>query len=167
MRVSFTDDAGNRETRSSAAKTVPSALEPDLASLPMIGINTVGGVYAGETFRLDAGVRNEGTAASAATTLRYYQSTDETIDKTDTEVGTDDVPGLAASESATFAAELTAPETAGTYYFGACVDAVAGESDTTNNCSSGLEIAVLAWNSPATGQPTISGTPRAGNTLNA
>ena len=167
VRVTFTDDTGNKETRSSAAKTVPPALEPDLASVSVIGINTTGGVYAGETFRLDAGLRNEGTASSAATTLRYYQSTDATIDTSDTEVGTDDVAALAASERASVAEELTAPETAGTYYYGACVDAVAGESDTTNNCSLGLEIAVLAWNSPATGQPNISGTPRAGNTLRA
>ena len=164
VRVTFTDDTGNKETRSSAAMTVPSALEPDLASVSVIGIN-IAGVYTGETFRLDAGLRNEGAAASAATTLRYYQSTDATIDTTDTEVGTYDVAALAASERASVTGELTAPDTAGMYYYGACVDAVAGESDTTNNCSSGLEIAVLAWNSPATGQPTISGTPRAGNTL--
>ena len=161
VRVSFTDDAGNKETRSSAAKTIPPALEPDLASVGVIGINTAL-VYTGGTFRLGAGPQNVGTAASAATTLRYYQSTDATIDTSDTEVGTDDVPPLAPSERASVSEELTAPETAGTYYYGACVDAVAGESDATNNCSSGLEIAVLAWNSPATGQPTISGTPRAG-----
>ena len=166
VRVSFTDDAGNKETRSSAAKTIPPALEPDLASAGVIGFNTAL-VYTGGTFRLGAGPQNVGTAASAATTLRYYQSTDATIDTSDTEVGTDDVPPLAPSERASVSEELTAPETAGTYYYGACVDAVAGESDTTNNCSSGLEIAVLAWNSPATGQPTISGTPREGKTLRA
>ena len=31
--------------------------------------------------------------------------------------------------------DLTAPDTSGTYYYGACVDAVTDESDTTNNCS--------------------------------
>ena len=166
VRVTFTDDTGNKETRSSAAMTIPSALEPDLASVSVIGINIVG-VYTGEAFRLDAGLLNEGTAASTATTLRYYQSTDATIDTTDTEVGTDDVAALAASERASVTEKLTAPDTAGTYYYGACVDAVVGESDTTNNCSSGLEIVVLSWNSPATGQPAISGTPRAGKTLRA
>ena len=30
---------------------------------------------------------------------------------------------------------MTAPSEAGAYYFGACVDSVTGESDTTNNCS--------------------------------
>ena len=74
---------------------------------------------------------------------------------------------LAASESASNTEEITAPDTAGTYYYGACVDAVAGESDTTNNCSSGLEVLVLAWNSPATGAPTISGSAQVGKTLTA
>ena len=32
--------------------------------------------------------------------------------------------------------DLTAPSSPGTYYYGACVDAVPNESDTTNNCSS-------------------------------
>ena len=38
--------------------------------------------------------------------------------------------------------ELTAPSTAGTYYYGACVDTVVDESDTTNNCSQALEMTV-------------------------
>ena len=37
---------------------------------------------------------------------------------------------------------LTAPSTAGTYYYGACVDAVPDESDTTNNCSSSVQVTV-------------------------
>ena len=32
--------------------------------------------------------------------------------------------------------DLTAPSSPGTYYYGACVDAVPNESDTTNNCAS-------------------------------
>ena len=31
---------------------------------------------------------------------------------------------------------------AGTYYYGACVDAVADESDTTNNCSPSVQVTV-------------------------
>ena len=38
--------------------------------------------------------------------------------------------------------ELTAPSAAGTYYYGACVDAVAGESDTANNCSTSVQLDV-------------------------
>ena len=38
--------------------------------------------------------------------------------------------------------DLTAPSTPGTYYYGACVDAVTDESDTTNNCSASVQVTV-------------------------
>ena len=167
VRVSFTDDAGHDETLTSGATAAVAALQPDLASVSVILVGRPSGTYTGETFTLSAGLQNDGAGASAATTLRYYQSTDATIDTSDTEVGTDDVAALAAAERASESEELTAPDTAGTYYYGACVDSVAGESDTTNNCSSGLEVVVLAWNSPATGAATITGTAQVGKTLTA
>ena len=37
---------------------------------------------------------------------------------------------------------VSAPATDGTYYVGACVDAVSGESNTDNQCSSGVQITV-------------------------
>ena len=95
---------------------------------------------AGEAFTLSTTVRNRGTGAAAATTLRYYRSTDATITVSDTEEATGTVAGLPASLSYVVSAELTAPTTPGTYYYGACVDAVADESDTTNNCSSSVQI---------------------------
>ena len=97
---------------------------------------------AGASFTLSATVRNDGEGASAATTLRYYRSTDATITTSDTEVGTDAVTGLAAAESNDQSVDLTAPDTSGTYYYGACVDAVTDESDTTNNCSTSVEVTV-------------------------
>ncbi len=89
---------------------------------------------AGATFTLSATVRNDGDGDSAATTVRFYRSADATVTTSDAQVGTDTVAALAASGRASASADVTAP-TAGTYYYGACVDAVAGESDTTNNCS--------------------------------
>ena len=50
----------------------------------------------GAAFTLSATVTNAGTEGAAATTLRYYRSTDSTITTSDTEVGTDDVGALAA-----------------------------------------------------------------------
>ena len=50
----------------------------------------------GASFTLSATVRNQGSGPSAATTLRYYRSTDATISGTDTQVGTDAVGALAA-----------------------------------------------------------------------
>ena len=42
----------------------------------------------GQSFTLNATVRNRGTGQSAPSTLRYYRSVDATINPNDTEVGT-------------------------------------------------------------------------------
>ena len=97
---------------------------------------------AGGSFTLSATVRNDGSGSSAATTLRYYRSTDATITTSDTQVGTDAVGPLSASGTREESIDLTAPSTADTYYYGACVDAVTGESSATNNCSSSVQVDV-------------------------
>ena len=96
----------------------------------------------GAPFTLSATVRNAGDGESAATTLRFYQSTDETITTADAEAGTAAVGGLAASATSSESISLTAPSTAGTYYYGACVDAVTDESDTANNCAAAVQVTV-------------------------
>ncbi len=107
---------------------------------------------AGAEFTLSAEVYNQGSAESDSTNLRFYRSTDSTIGPGDTQVGTDDVRSLDPTGSSTESIRLTAPSEAGTYYYGACVDAVAGESDTTNNCSTAVAVTVGA----ATPTPTPS-----------
>ena len=101
-------------------------------------------VETGETFWFIATVTNDGDAQSqsAATTVRYLRSTDATITESDTEEGTDEVRALLLNQGYAATIRLTAPSTAGTYYYGACVDAVAGESDTTNNCSASVQVDV-------------------------
>ena len=123
----------------SLAITVPEP-EPDL----VVGSPTVSdsSPTSGASFTLSATVRNAGGAASSSTTLRYYRSTDATITTSDTSVGTDAVGTLAAAGTSSELISLTAPSSAGTYYYGACVDAVTGESDTTNNCSSSVTVTV-------------------------
>ena len=97
----------------------------------------------GDSFTLSATVRNDGDGAAAATTLRYYRSTDATITTSDTAQGTDAVGVIAAGAFITgLGIDLSAPSTPGTYYYGACVDAVTGESDTTNNCSGSVSVDV-------------------------
>ena len=170
VRVSFTDDRGHGEELTSAAAATVEALEPDLAYVALFAFAGAWGIYPGDTITLSsARVRNDGNGVSPATTLRYYQSTDEMIEASDTEVGTEAVAELAASASFNGGVvEVTAPSSPGTYYYGVCVDAVAGESDTTNNCSSsGIRIEVLARNTAPTGLPSISGTAQVGETLTA
>ena len=99
---------------------------------------------AGQPFELRANVDNRGTGASTATTLRFYRSTDTTISSIDTEVGTDAVSALAAGGTSSSVLMLTALSTAGTYYYGACVDPVSGESNSQNNCSSAVRVTVSA-----------------------
>ena len=102
---------------------------------------------------------------SAATTVRYLRSTDATITESDTEEGTDEVRALLLNQGYAATIRLTAPSTAGTYYYGACVDAVAGELDTTNNCSVSVAANVV---DPPGGPPppppgpsqTVPGAPR-------
>ena len=95
-----------------------------------------------QSFTLNATVRNQGTAAAAATTVHYYQSPDATITAGDSPVGTDPVSGLSAGNTSAVSIDLTAPSRAGTYYYGACVASVSGESNTDNNCSPGVSVTV-------------------------
>jgi len=116
----------------------------------------------GERFTLSTSVTNEGAGRAAATTLRYYRSTDATITTSDTEVGTDSVSGLGSNRSGTESITLTAPTSPGTYYYGACVDAVSDESDSNNNCSDSVSITVqpppsdLVVEQPAVSKSTLA-----------
>ena len=134
---------------SDTANNCSSSVRVDVESLPpdlKVGAPTVSdsSPVEGGSFTLSATVSNVGEGAAAATTLRYYRSTDATISSSDTEAGTDAVEELSASGSSAESVDLTAPSAAGTYYYGACVDAVAGESDTTDNCSSSVRVDVAA-----------------------
>ena len=93
---------------------------------------------------LSATVRNQGNGRSASTTLHYYHSLDTTISNSDTQVGTDVVNALSASGTSAEVITLTAPSIAGTYYYGACVDPVSGESATRNNCSRAVTVTVAS-----------------------
>ena len=118
----------------------PSAPAPNLVvDIPTVDVSALA---PGARFTLSAMVRNLGDGRSASTTLRYYQSVDATITTGDTAVGTDSVSGLDAQESGAESTSVTAPSSPGTYYYGACVDSVSDESDTTNNCSTAVTVTV-------------------------
>ena len=115
-----------------------------------------GSLEPGDRFTFSATVRNRGDGdASSSTTLRYYRSADATISAADTEVGTDRVSALDASETSDESITLDAPSDAGTYYYGACVDALSDESDTRNNCSVAVTVTV---GQPVNQAPVAQGT---------
>ena len=142
-RVSAINSAGTGPASNVAAATTDSApggASPDLVvQSPTVSDSSPG---EGASFTLRATVRNRGSVASAPARLVYYRSTDSTISTSDTQVGTDEVGGLAASGTSNESIVLTAPSSAGTYYYGACVDPVSGESDTGNNCSGAVAVTV-------------------------
>ena len=129
--------------------------DPDLSIPAVSAATSPGGTYTGDAFTVSATVRNDGDGDSAATTLRYYRSADGTITTSDTEVGTDSVGALSAGATSSESIGLAAPSSAGTYYYGACVDAVAGESDTTNNCSGSVSVGVSEPQTPSRGSPDL------------
>ncbi|MXY57052.1 MAG: hypothetical protein F4Y41_11765 [Gammaproteobacteria bacterium] len=96
------------------------------------------------SFGLEASVRNQGDGDAGETTLRYYRSPDAAITTDDAEVAATTVDGLAPGLSSGHPVRLPAPRESGTYYFGACVDAVADEPETGNNCSNGIAVTVSA-----------------------
>ena len=105
-----------------------------------------------QSFTINAKVRNQGAGSSAGTTLRYRRSTDSTINGSDTAFGEDTVVGLSPGnfESHSISRTISNP---GTYWVGGCVDSVAGESPTNNQCSTGVQVTV----SCGTGERDVGG----------
>ena len=97
-----------------------------------------------QAYTINATARNQGDGASDATTLHYYLSNDNAIAIDDTSLGTDAIPGLASGTDSAQSLGANAPGSIGTYWVGACVDAVAGEANTGNQCSTGIQIVVTA-----------------------
>ena len=130
----------------SIALAIPAAQQPTPQSdLVMEAAWVVPATVApGETFRLYATLKNQGTAESTATKVRYYRSTDNVISKADTQLRSANRNPLAPNATLRRYLTVTAPTTPGTYYYGVCVDSVTNESDTANNCSAAVNLTVTA-----------------------
>ena len=159
-----TDESDTADNCSAAVRINVRETQPQPTRHPNLEVGTPtlsdSSLETGATFTLSATVSNTGNGAAPATTLRYYRSADATITTADTEVGTDRVPTLAASGTSAQSIVLTAPATAGSHYYGACVDTVADESDTADNCSAAARINVRETQPLPTGHPNLEvGTP--------
>ncbi|RLE28020.1 MAG: hypothetical protein DRJ65_01040 [Acidobacteria bacterium] len=114
--------------------------QPDL-HISSISTST-GSVEQGGSVLVSATVRNQGDASSSSSTLRYYRSWNPTISDIDTELATDFVGSLSVGGSSPESASVILSVAPGTYYLGVCVDDVANEEFTNNQCSSGVSIVV-------------------------
>ena len=128
------------------ALAIPAAQQPEpQPDLVMEAARVVPATVApGETFRLYATLKNQGTAESTATKVRYYRSTNNVISTADTQLGSANRNPLAPNTTIRRYLTVTAPTTPGTYYYGVCVDSVTNESDTANNCSAAVTLTVTA-----------------------
>ena len=112
--------------------------DPDLVVASSVNDSTLA---FGQPFTLRATVRNQGGGEPEPTVLFYYSSTDATITSDDTQISAD-VISLETSDTITKSLSLTAPEVAGTYYYGACVQGISSEQNTDNNCSDAVRVTV-------------------------
>ena len=98
----------------------------------------------GQSITLSTIVSNIGPTNSSSTTLRWYRSTDSTIDSSDTLVASSDVSEMAAGGSDSAVSGAIVVSAGEGVYYGACVEAVSGELFTDNNCSRAAMIEVIA-----------------------
>jgi len=96
---------------------------------------------AGAHFLLQSAVHNKGESVSGVT-LRYYRSNNVAFSSSGTQVAVVQVGYMTAGSSLSMLKYLDTPSAIGTYYYRACVDVVAGESDTSNNCSSPVTVGI-------------------------
>lgn len=123
---------------------VQSQVTPDLApNAPTLSRTTA---EPGQAFDLDATIRNLGQADSPQSVARFYQSSDSTITVSDSQLASIGLPALSAGATTTVSVGLNAPTMPGDYWYGVCVDAVSGETTTSNNCSSGVRLSVRSGN---------------------
>ena len=102
-----------------------------------------GSITAGGTAEMAVLVHYDGDEPAPTTTLRFYRSTDAVILPSDTETMAYEVSFLPFEIRKGYAYQFTAPASAGTHYYGACVDAVSDELLTANNCSDAVSLSVL------------------------
>ncbi|MDX1554845.1 MAG: CARDB domain-containing protein [Xanthomonadales bacterium] len=99
-------------------------------------------VTPGGDVTITATLENLGSIATESTTLRYFLSDNNTIDTNDDELGTDPVGTLDGGAGTVDNITVSAPNTEGIYWVGACIDEVPLELTTDNNCSSAVQLSV-------------------------
>lgn len=114
----------------------------------------------GESVTFTFRVRNRGTVASGATTIRAMRSANPTISPRDTELESYSLPALAPAQDRSFPVTVVVDQNSapGTIYLGMCVDPAMEESNTRNNCSEGGRLTVVRSSSAresAAGEPSV------------
>ncbi len=142
ITVSASDPAGLTATQTLEATVVTPG--PDLTLTEVAPVSAT--LTPGESMTFTFHVRNQGTIASAETRIRAMRSPNPIISARDTEIGSYSFAPLGAKEERAFPLTISvnAGSAPGTIYIGLCVNAVADESNTRNNCSNGARLTIAA-----------------------
>ena len=154
--VGFTDDAGTQEALiSTATDEVSFAIQQQTANSPATGSPTISGTaQVGETLTADtAGIADDDGLVNATFTYQWVAN-DGTTDADIAGATASTYPLVAADEGKTVKVRVTV------------TDDLGNETTLTSAATNAVE-AAAQLDSPATGQPTISGTVQVGETLTA
>ena len=140
--VTDEDDTGNNCSNFITINVRGSDLVVESISVDLLG--QTGNITPNGEFRLNATIRNQGTGNAAATTARYYISTDQTFSELDdSEVQTASISAINAGASTNAqSTSIRSPYTSGIFYCFVCVDALSNEINTGNNCSNPIQITI-------------------------
>ena len=111
------------------------ASAPDFSIVGVESASDMLSLTPGDTLQVDITVRNIGDAAGQGM-VRFLRSQTDAITFGSVSQGVIATKFLSPEEQATYQTEITVPSVDATYYYGACLFAVSGEIDTSNNCSS-------------------------------
>ena len=145
LTVTARDPDGGGATQQVSVTVTPPA--PDLA---FAGVSPASATLTpGSSVTFAFRIRNQGTLASSATTIRAMRSPNPIVSTRDTELESYSLSSLVASQDLTFPLTISvdASTAAGTIYIGMCIDAVTDESNTRNNCSEGARLTITASSS--------------------
>ena len=145
LTVTARDPDGGGATQQVSVTVTPPA--PDLAFAGVLPASAT--LTPGSSVTFAFRIRNQGTLASSATTIRAMRSPNPIVSTRDTEFESYSLSSLAASQDLTFPLTISvdASTAAGTIYIGMCIDAVTDESNTRNNCSEGARLTITASSS--------------------
>ena len=140
--VSGESDTSNNCSNVIVVTAEDAASGPDLI-VSDIYISPTSPLNPGQSFTIFAEVENIGDTRASSSRLNYFitHSRTGTILGSDI-IGRDTVRSLSASETLDESLGSNAPSTPGTYYYGACVNSVSGESNPDNNCSARYPLVV-------------------------
>ena len=146
VKVTFTDDAGNTEVRTSAA----TVMVPQPGNTPATGMPTITGTaQVGETLTATTEGIVDADGLPATFTYRWMS---------------DGVP-IAGAMAATY--EVQATDAGKTIMVQVTFTDDAGNAEMLTSAATVTVVSVPGGNTPATGMPTITGTPKVGELLTA